>query len=138
MANPKRKDHDAVGYRKPPRATRFQKGRSGNPKGRPKGTRNLKTDLAEELQTKIIVSEAGVRRNISKQRAVVKSLIAKALRGEAKAIHQLVELVLRLMPQDQGADAIDPLSADDLAIIAMHEERVRRRLQASGSKTHEA
>lgn len=41
--------HDEIGYKKPPRHTRFRKGQSGNPKGRPKGTQNLKTDLAEEL-----------------------------------------------------------------------------------------
>ncbi len=38
-----------VGYGKPPRHTRFQPGRSGNPRGRPKDTKNLKTDLIEEL-----------------------------------------------------------------------------------------
>ncbi len=38
-----------VGYRKPPKHTRFKPGQSGNPRGRPKGTKNLKTDLIEEL-----------------------------------------------------------------------------------------
>ncbi len=35
---------DPVGYCKPPKRTRFQPGQSGNPRGRPKGTKNLKTD----------------------------------------------------------------------------------------------
>lgn len=50
-------DEYEVGYRKPPRHTRFRKGQSGNPKGRPKGAKNLKTELEEELQEKIVVRE---------------------------------------------------------------------------------
>ena len=42
-----------VGYGKPPKHTRFQPGQSGNPRGRPKGTKNLKTDLEEELSERV-------------------------------------------------------------------------------------
>jgi hypothetical protein len=46
-----------VGYGKPPKHTQFKLGESGNPQGRSKGTKNLKTDLAEELCEKIVVHE---------------------------------------------------------------------------------
>ena len=44
-------DEQPVGYGNPPKESRFKKGQSGNQRGRPKGSKNLKTDLAEELQT---------------------------------------------------------------------------------------
>src|SRR2546423_15574968 len=54
-------DHK-VGYRKPPRHTRFTKGQSGNPRGRPPGAKNLKTLLSDALNEFVIVSENGGRR----------------------------------------------------------------------------
>ncbi len=46
-----------VGYRKPPAATRFKAGKTGNPRGRPKGSGNLATDLCAELSEQITVRE---------------------------------------------------------------------------------
>ena len=74
-----------VGYGKPPRRTRFKPGRSGNPRGRPKGTKNLKTDLSEELAEKILVREGETSRSVSKQRALVKTLMSKSLKGEPRS-----------------------------------------------------
>src|SRR4051794_14256830 len=70
-----------IGYGKPPPEARFRKGRPGNPRGRPKGTKNLKTDLQEELSQWIPIRDQGRSRRISKQRALIKSLIARALQG---------------------------------------------------------
>ena len=72
-----------VGYGKPPKHTRFKKGQSGNPKGRPEDTKNLKTDLREEMNEKITIREGADERPVSKQRALVKRLTAKAIKGAA-------------------------------------------------------
>ena len=50
MPSDKESDYE-VGYGKPPRHSRFVKGRSGNPRGRPPGTKNLKTLLSEALKS---------------------------------------------------------------------------------------
>lgn len=115
-----------VGYRKPPPHTRFKKGRSGNPKGRPSGAKNLKTELEEELREMIMVREGDSRKPVSKQRALLKSMMAKAVQGDTRAAALIANMVYRLLndnePQPSDADA---LGGDDLAILENHERRVR-------------
>src|SRR5262245_49378628 len=89
-----------VGYRKPPKHTQFQPGRSGNRKGRPKGAKNLMTDLAEELAECIIVREGDQSRRVSKQRAVVMSLVARSLQGDPKVTPLVFSLISELIVQN--------------------------------------
>ena len=84
-----------VGYKRPPMHTRFKNGRSGNPNGRPKGTKNLTADLAEELQERVLVKEGAKQRQISKQRAMIKSLMAKAMKGDTRATTVIYTMMLR-------------------------------------------
>jgi Family of unknown function (DUF5681) len=71
-----------VGYGKPPRQTRFSKGQSGNPRGRPRGTKNLKTLLLEILSEQIIATANGRRRKITKAAAIVIQLVNRAATGD--------------------------------------------------------
>jgi hypothetical protein len=107
-----------VGYGKPPSGGRFRKGRSGNPKGRPKGTKNLKTDLAEELQERVVVSErGGARHCISKQRALIKTVLAKALSGDSRACTTALNLTLKVNESEEHEVSDAGLSPDDLALV---------------------
>ena len=125
------KNYD-VGYRRPPRHSQFRKGGSGNPNGRPRNTKNLKTDLTEELQEKILVRESDRPVKISKQRAILKTLMAKTLKGDAPAANTLMNLILRLLDFDMAQDDMDqPLSSEDTEILAVLEARLLRKSKAA-------
>ena len=89
---------ERVGYGRPPSHTRFQPGQSGNPDGRPKGHRNLKTELEEELAERIRVTEGGKERRISKRRALVKAQLAKAIKGDPRAARVIFDLETPAIP----------------------------------------
>ena len=67
--------------------TRFRPGQSGNPRGRPKGARNLSTVVAAALSERVAINENGRRRRITKLEAAVKQLVNRAASGEARATH---------------------------------------------------
>lgn len=89
--NPHDKSGDA-GYGKPPKSSRFQKGASGNPNGRPRGSCNLRTQVARILNEKVIVNENGRRKSITKLQAAMKQQANKAASGDLKALQMLVSL----------------------------------------------
>jgi hypothetical protein len=106
-------DDYKVGYKHPPKTAQFQKGKSGNPRGRPKHTRNLKTDLAEELSSRISITVQGKVATVSKQKAVIMASIARAIKGDMKAAAMIFNLVMQLLePDAQSDDAIVRPSAD--------------------------
>jgi hypothetical protein len=83
-----------VGYKRPPLHTRFQKGQSGNPRGRPKGSKNFSTLLSEALNEPVVITEDGRRRTISKRELGVRQLANKFAMAEAPATKMLLGLML--------------------------------------------
>jgi hypothetical protein len=109
-------DYD-VGYGKPPKAGQFKPGQSGNPNGKPKGAKNLKTELEEELHETIPIKEQGKTKKVSKQRAMLKSLMAKAVQGDTKAANVVLGMTFKLLGSDNFADDPMVLTATDHEVL---------------------
>lgn len=88
-----RKSGYEVGYGRPPREHRFKPGNSGNRTGRKKGSRNVKTLLAEEMKSRIDIKINGRARRLTKAEAIVKLTAQKALSGDDRSMDRLYRLL---------------------------------------------
>ena len=128
-----KKDYD-VGYGKPPKSGQFKPGQSGNPKGRPKGAKNFKTELEEELLEKIQIKEQGKVLKISKQRAMLKAMTARAVQGDPRAATVLANMIYRLLPTDDPIEEIEDLTEADKAILERFEQKILAKAKTKGKK----
>lgn len=108
---------ERVGYGRPPRATRFRPGQSGNPRGRPKGAHNTGTIVKDVLARKVSLNGAGGRRQVAVKEAIVLRMAEAALKGDLKAAAAVLALDARHAPPSEvtGPVASD---RDDEALIA--------------------
>ena len=106
-----------VGYGKPPRKNQFQPGRSGNPKGRPKGAKGLKAELREELNELVTVSSDGKSKRIRKRRLILKALAAKAAKGNVAAADRIIALIIQIEGLEDERPGRRPLSETDQLIL---------------------
>lgn len=115
----------SVGYRKPPQHSRFKPGESGNPKGKPRGAKNLSTIVGNAIKEKVQVTENGKRRSVSKLEVAIKQLVNKAAAGDQKALNQLLPLVQIIEGKAAEAVASIPIvhEADEVTM-----ESIRRRI----------
>jgi Family of unknown function (DUF5681) len=100
-----------VGKGKPPEHTRFQKGQSGNPTGRRKGSKNVATLLEQVLNERVVVTENGKRKRITKLHAMLKQLANQAASGDHRAIKQLMPLAQTCLGSSSAAASDSPAPA---------------------------
>ncbi len=107
----------AVGYRRPPKESRFKPLVSGNPRGRPKAPKSAGKSLKDAMTRYITVVENGKKRKVRAQELIMQSLVKDAARGKPHAVKLLFSLADRYAQNDE--QDIDPLSfaADDRAVI---------------------
>ena len=115
-------DHE-IGYKKPPRHSQFKKGRSGNPKGRPKGTRNFKTDLREVLAAPVTIRQNGRATTVSSQCAAFMQLQAGAVKGERHSRDRFLDYAERYGEDEAAEDAERALAQADQDIVVHFKER---------------
>ena len=115
-----------VGYGKPPKHSQFKKGQSGNPRGRRKGSRNLKTDVKDTLTQRVRLTKDGKPKTVSTQQAALLRLREKALAGDGRSLDRLIELA-RLYNDDELAEAGSELSGTDADILEGFKARLLRK-----------
>jgi Family of unknown function (DUF5681) len=121
-------DGFVVGYKKPPRHSRFQPGKSGNPRGKQKGVRNFSTDVKRTLEVPVRLNDQGRTRRVSTQEAALLRLREKALKGDPRSIAQLLELA-KICNNNTAIEAVrdKALLVEDQTILDAYAEEVRSR-----------
>jgi Family of unknown function (DUF5681) len=122
---------DAIGYKRPPREHQFRPGQSGNPSGRPKGARNFRSELREELSELITVRDGEREIQVSKQRALIKSLVSAAIDGNQRAAASVLAMCVRMLADAEEDEAIE--SVGDCEIVEAFTKR-KKRAAAAGAK----
>jgi uncharacterized protein DUF5681 len=102
----KRNGDYEVGFGRPPKDRQFRVGHSGNPKGRPRGSRNASTLLDEALKERVIVSENGRRKAVTKLEAILKQLVNRAAQGDHRATQLLLAHQIPRIEEDEARSAI--------------------------------
>lgn len=101
-----------VGYGRPPEASQFKAGQSGNPKGRPKGTHNIQTLLADEMQARVPVVINGKTVRLTKAELAVRQQVDKAAHGDPRAFALLMKVMGQKAPIPEGGEPCQTTAAE--------------------------
>jgi len=116
-----------VGRGHPPKHTQFPKGKSGNPKGRPKGSKNLSTLLREAADDQVFATIDGEKRKISKLQATTMQLATKAASGDQAAMKQFLEWMDEIEARAAAARPSQfPIGEADIEVIRETYERMKQ------------
>ena len=127
-----------VGYKKPPKETRFKNGKSGNPRGRPHGSKNLATLLGEALDTPITVVEDGARRQRTKRDVVIAQLVDQSAGADLRATKLLLDMLRRLERGGVPAHAETASSGPDAEVYEQLRAKLARLALAQAEKVRAA
>ena len=86
---------DEIGYKKPPKTSQFQKGRSGNPSGRPKNNPGIADVFRKVTKQVVLTNGQNGQQRMTKMEASITQLVNKATTGDLKAMKVLLEIASR-------------------------------------------
>ncbi len=115
---------DKVGPGRPPRRSRFQKGQSGNPKGRPKGSKNFGAVLGREMRKRVTITENGKTHRVTAQEVIARRLTHDSMKGTIRAIELLTRLLGSAEAELAKAGTTTDLPLPDKEAL----RRIKRRL----------
>lgn len=120
-----------VGRGRPPVHTRWKPGQSGNPRGRPKGSRNVRTVLEEALKKQIQIRDGERTRSMSKLECIVTITVNRAAQGDIKHLLAVFQLLRAVGMTDEvpSTTEFEPVTERDAEIVA---DFVRRYLSSAG------
>ena len=120
-------DERKGGRGNPPKHRQFRKGTSGNPKGRPKGSKNLSTVIMEAARDEVSATINGKTRKISKLQATAMQLATKASAGDQAAINRFLDWVDEIEMRAAAArPAQFPLEERDVEVLRAAYERMKQ------------
>lgn len=112
--------NETVGYKNPPKSTRFQPGLSGNPSGRPKKQKTIASEIVDELDNLITVRQGG--RRITKARAIANALVQLAIDGDLRAVTTVLSVTA-----SSDHDIVQNSNDDQAIVDSFVEREIRRR-----------
>lgn len=134
-------ENECVGYKKPPRRTRFKPGQSGNPRGRPRKKESLHDRLSGVILKQIVVRRGGKKEKMTQLEALLHSQLLKATQGDTRAVQFCIKLAEQLgclkhvfegrelQPRDYlSRDEIDRMSEEDIEKLIEIYERADAKL----------
>lgn len=126
----------SVGYRKPPKAGQFTKGKSGNPNGRPRKRRSktLSAEVDALLRGRINAREGEKSVRITRQEAIARVLVNKALQGDASTLRRILEMLADTGEIEETAAPPDKLSTEDREILKRFLPRAEEEEQEDDDK----
>ena len=101
---------DKVGKGNPPKHSQFKPGETGNPAGRPKGSKSLKSLVDQLLSQKVPVIQNGQKKLIPMKQLLLTSLFSKASKGDVAALRLSLALI-------ESSEVIDDAQASSLTAV---------------------
>jgi Family of unknown function (DUF5681) len=115
-----------VGPGRPPRHTRFKPGQSGNPNGRPKGSRNFATILQQQLRQMVTITVDGKPKRVTVQEVIARRLANDSMKGTTKAMELLIRLTSAKSDEGLGKDATKETALPDEDALRRIQKRITK------------